>query len=40
MFVPFINQDKLTKEEKATKLNMVKLQNQWRAIMRKCEFID
>ena len=27
--------DKLAKEENASKLNMVKLQNQWRAIMRK-----
>lgn len=27
--------DKLVKEEKASKLNMVKIQNQWRAIMRK-----
>lgn len=27
--------DKLVKEEKATKLNMVKINNQWRAIMRK-----
>merc|ERR1711962_1946573 len=26
--------DKLTKEEKATKFNMTKLQNQWRVIMR------
>ena len=28
--------EKLVKEEKASKLNMVKIQNQWRAIMRKC----
>ncbi len=27
--------EKLVKEEKASKLNMVKLQNQWRSIMRK-----
>ena len=27
--------DKLVKEEKASKLNLLKIQNQWRAIMRK-----
>lgn len=27
--------EKLAKEEKASKLNMVKIQNQWRAMMRK-----
>ena len=27
--------DKLVKEEKASKLNMVKIQNQWRVMMRK-----
>ena len=27
--------DKLIKEEKASKLNLLKIQNQWRAIMRK-----
>ncbi len=27
--------EKLIKEEKASKLNMVKIQNQWRSIMRK-----
>ena len=27
--------EKLVKEEKASKLNLVKIQNQWRAIMRK-----
>ncbi len=31
--------DKLTKEERASQLNMVKLQNQWRTIMRKSEYI-
>ena len=30
-------QEKLVKEEKATALNKVKLQNQWRSIMRKCK---
>ena len=29
--------DKLAREEKASKLNMVKIQNQWRDIMRKSE---
>ena len=29
--------EKLVKEEKASKLNMVKIQNQWRDIMRKSE---
>lgn len=29
--------DKLSKEEQATKLNLVKLQEQWRNIMRRCE---
>ena len=32
-------QDKLGKEEAATKVNMVKLQNQWRAIMRKSTYL-
>lgn len=27
--------EKLIKEEKASKLNLIKIQNQWRAIMRK-----
>lgn len=30
--------DKLVKEEKASKLNLVKIQNQWRGIMRKCKY--
>ncbi len=29
--------EKLVKEEKASKLNMLKIQNQWRSIMRKSE---
>lgn len=28
--------DKLAKEEQATKLNLIKVQEQWRTIMRKC----
>lgn len=31
-------QDKLEKEEKIAKVNQLKLQNQWRAIMRKSQF--
>lgn len=30
-------QDKLEKEEKIAKVNQLKLQNQWRAIMRKSQ---
>lgn len=32
--------DKLVKEEKASKLNMVKIQNQWREIMRKSKHLN
>lgn len=31
--------EKLIKEEKASKLNMVKIQNQWRDIMRKSKHL-
>lgn len=31
--------DKLVKEEKASKLNMLKIQNQWRDIMRKSKHL-
>ena len=31
--------DKLIKEEKTSKLNLVKIQNQWRSIMRKSKHV-
>ena len=31
--------DKLAKEEESTKLNLIKLQEQWRNIMRKCKIV-
>ncbi len=31
------SQDKLSKEEKATKVNLLRLKDQWRAIMRRSE---
>ena len=33
-------QDKLLKEEKSTKFNLNKLQNQWRVIMREGKLIN
>jgi len=36
---PIFPQEKLSREEKASKLNQLKLQNQWRTIMRKSECV-
>ena len=36
-FVPLSEQDKLTKEERATRFNLNKLNNQWRNIMREAK---